>query len=162
MYVPEIDVIIATVKWLHREGYNMQAISIPRGQGLSVEEQKKKLSIELDSLNSKYTNEIFKPHGPDIIAKSADVMWNIECKGLGTGTGQTLRNNFDRALSSTVSYYDGTDGLRLGLSMVDCYHYYYLVRDRIPQALRKALNMWVFLYAAEDDEIRVFEPLQTI
>lgn len=162
MAILEIDVLIATAIWLHTKGCTLESISIPTRQVMSVSAQKEKLRSKFAALNVPLTNELFKPYGPDIVARFERGLWKIECKGLGEGVSQTLRNNFDRALSSAVSYYNQRDGLRLGLAMAECWDYNYLIRDRIPKALREALDMWIFIYSAADDELYVFEPSEDI
>ncbi len=99
-----------------------------------------------------------KPSGPDIIAAKDRALWRIECKGLGTGQPSTLRNNFDRALSSAVSYYDGAEGNRLGVALPRPDVYLTRVRKKIPEPLRKALCLWVLLYNPQTDSIDAMAP----
>ena len=68
----------------------------------------------------------------------------------------TVRNNFDRALASAASYYTQKDKLRLGLALPA--EYIKFLKDRVPQALRMAINLWIFLYVKFDNEIFVFAP----
>ena len=162
MAIPEIDVLIATAIWLHKKGYTLESISIPKRQTMSALSQREKLYSKFTTSNIPLTNGLFRPDGPDIIAHFERSSWKIECKGLGEGGNTTLRNNFDRALASAVSYYNQRDGLRLGLAMAECRDYNNLIRDRIPKALREALDMWIFIYSAADDEIYVIEPSEDI
>ena len=113
-------------------------------------------------LESKVEFPNHNSNGPDIIAKKDGLIWKIECKGLGEGVSQTLRNNFDRALSSTVSYYDQRNNLQIGLAMPRDSTYLGLIRSRIPQALREAINLWVILWNVEKKVIEAYSPNQNI
>jgi len=70
----------------------------------------------------------------------------------------TLKNNFDRAVASAVSYYD-RKGIRVGLALPEEYRKH--VARKLPRALREALNMWLFLYVV-DEEIYVWGPDEDI
>ena len=82
----------------------------------------------------------------------------VECKGLGEGKASTLRNNFDRALASAVSYYDRLEGIHLGLGFPDVPEYKNLISARLPDALRKKLNIWVFLLSEDRLNVKAFPP----
>ncbi len=160
-YVPEIDVLIAVAKWLHSEGWTLESLSVARGQGIDSVVAKNKLVANLTKLGIQQTGIRFVTRGEDIRARQGSTLWRIECKGLGTNLPlSTVRNNFDRALSSTVSYYTQKDGLRLGLALPE--EYIKLIRDRIPQALRVAINLWILLYVSADDLVVEFAPDEKI
>lgn len=159
-YVPEIDVIIAVAKWLHSNGWTIESLSLPRGQGIDSAGNKNKLTAALATLGIEEKNIRLLFKGEDIRARQGDNLWRIECKSLGADLpSSTVRTQFDRALASTVSYYDQTDGLRLGLALPE--EYIELIQDKVPQALRKAINLWIFLYVSRD-EVYVFAPGEEI
>jgi len=156
-YVPEIDVIIAVAKWLHSNGWTIESLSLPRGQGIDSAGNKNKLTVALDTLGIEEKNIRLSFKGEDIRARQGDNLWRIECKSLGADLpSSTVRNQFDRALASTVSYYDQADELRLGLALPE--EYIELIQNRVPEALRKAINLWIFLCVSADDEVVVFAP----
>jgi len=159
-YVPEIDVIIAIAKWLYANGWTMESFSIPSGQKIDSVNSKTKLRTELAKLGIEDKSIRFLPKGEDIRARERNNLWRIECKSLGTGKRSTDRNNFDRAVASCVSYYTQREGLRLGLALPE--EYRDLIRDRLPQALREAINLWVFIYVSSDDFVAVFAPDEEI
>ena len=92
--VDEIEVIIAVSEWLHKEGKNIDIISIPKG-GKSKKEKKAIIEAELGKygISPKY-----EANGPDIVASCEDPpeIWYVGCKGSGTGGSSTHRNNFDQ------------------------------------------------------------------
>jgi len=157
--IPELDVLIATAVWLHSHGSMIEAVSIPRGQRMSNDEQIQRLIEKFSRADVPFERRMLKSEGPDIVARFESGLWKIECKGLGTGRIQTLKNNFDRAVASTVSYHDQKEGLRLGLAVPDALGYLDLIKSKIPQSLREAINLWVFLYDRVSDSIDIsFEP----
>jgi hypothetical protein len=158
--VPEIDVLIETIVWLHSNGWVSDTVSLPKGQGFDSCEQIAKLCIRLTKEGIKLPKQ--DSRGPDIIARKEDDVWKIECKGLGKGVAQTLRNNFDRALASAVSYFDQKNGLRIGIALPKEPTYLGLVQSRIPRALRESINMWVFLWDEGKKRLDVIEPNQQI
>ena len=88
-------------------------------------------------------------------------LWKIECKGLGAEVRTpTVRNNFDRALASMVSYYDKPKGLRLGLALPE--EYLKHLEVRLPRALGTALNLWVFLYVKSENTVYASAPDDTL
>lgn len=124
----------------------------------------KKLLIALEYLQP------ISNSGADVLAINEKEWWHIECKGAGSGKGQTQRNNFDRALSSVVSYY-GEDSSKLpeqfkgtaqylGLSLPVTDVYLRELSRRVRQPLRQTLNLWVLLYDLETKRIRNVEPSQ--
>ena len=156
--VPEIEVLIATSLWLHSEGWRIESVSIARGQGIDTEADKQKLRAKLSEAQVPIDHVQFNSSGADITAQKDSITWRIECKGLGGGTPQTLRNNFDRTLASTVSYFDRRNGLIVGLAMPIDYNYISLIRSKIPQALREAINLWILLYNPDQKSIDAYAP----
>ena len=154
-YVPEIDVLIAVVKWLHSEGWQLEQVSMPRGRGIDPIKNKAKLESEFTAVGISINSIKFRREGEDIKARQGGNLWRIECKGLSNATHQTDKSNFDRAVASTVSYYNQSDGLRLGLAVPD--GYLRLIRNKVPKALREAINLWIFLCVSYD-EVLVFAP----
>ena len=160
--VPEIDVIIAIVPWLYSKGHVIQKISPPKGKGIDHAADIKKLKKRLCDLKIPSEDIIFESGGPDIVASFNGGIWKIECKGLSPGTDQTLRNNFDRALASAVSYYDSETGIRIGLVMPKNDTYLGLIGKKISPALRKVLGLWVFLYNAGTDALEAIDPVSQL
>lgn len=156
--VDEIEVIAKTAVWLAKEGYKLAAISIPKIQHMSPEEQKNYLITTLKSARCEPVELNFYSDGPDIIAEKEDICLKVECKGLGKGKSTTHRNNFDRALASVVSYYDGTDNIHLGLAFPDAPDYVRHLSKRVPDELRKTINIWIFLLSEDGQDLRVFSP----
>lgn len=160
--IPEIDVLIATAVWLHSQGWRIESVSIARGQGINTQRDKQKLCAKLSAKGISRDSVLFKSSGADLTAKKGSIIWKIECKGLGAGTSQTLRNNFDRTLASAVSYFDRKNGLRIGLAMPRCDTYVNLIRSRIPQTLREVVNLWILLYNPHGNAIDSYEPRNSI
>jgi hypothetical protein len=158
-YVPEVNVLIAVVRWLHSQRWAIESLSIARGQGIDSASNKNRVKSELARLGLQEKKTIFVPKGEDIVAKKDGVLWRIECKGLAESMKfPTMRNQFDRALASVVSYYDRSQGLQLGLALPEEYGRY--IRDRLPQALRTVLNLWVLVYVSADEEVWAFAPYE--
>jgi hypothetical protein len=160
--IPEIDVLIATGIWLHSQGWTIESISVARGQGIDTYEDKQKLRAKFSEAKVPHEDIIFNSSGADLTARKDSTTWKIECKGLGTGTPQTLRNNFDRTLASAVSYFDQKNDLCIGLAMPKDYTYINLIRSKIPQALREAINLWILLYNPDGNTIVSYEPNKTV
>jgi len=158
-YVPEIDVLIAVAKWLHSNDWTIESLSIPSGQGIGSASSSSKLRAELAAVGIEDKNIRFVSKGEDIRARQGSNLWKIECKGLSSGTSQTDRNNLDRAIASAVSYYTQRERLRLGLALPEWYKNFF--PDRLPQALREAIELWVFLYCGKD-EVYEFAPDEKI
>lgn len=152
--VAEPDVLFAVAIHLIGKGIIPYQFSIARGSGIdatSVTERLQKIYGEM--------SPSFVSSGPDIIAFSGTEWWQVECKGTGTGTTNTLRNNFDRALASVVSYYEDaypgsinafkstTPVLALALPDTDAYMRESKRRLRPP--LRKRLNLRLLIYRTE-------------
>ena len=144
--IPEVDVLIAVAKWLHSSGWQLEKVST---------RNKNKVKTEFTAVGISINNIEFRREGEDIRARQGDNLWRIECKGLTSGKPETVKNNFDRAVASTVSYYDQRDGLRLGLALPEGYDNF--LRNKLPQALRTAINLWIFLCASYED-VFVFAP----
>lgn len=155
--IPEIDVIIGTALYLYENGWTIESVSIPTGQGLDAYLQKKKLLERFLRGGIPTKGIVFPSKGPDIVARQGDKIWKIECKGLGTGKLQTLRNNFDRALSSSVSYYDD-EATYVGLALPLDRSYLAFIKSRIPHALRSAIHLWIFIYNPIRSSIKVIAP----
>jgi len=94
----ELEVLIATTVWLVRNDWNIEAISVAGGHGLPpVGYQKEEIRKAFNTESVTFDNKMFKHRGPDIIARSHEGIWKIECKGLGKGKASTHRTNFVRA-----------------------------------------------------------------
>jgi len=159
--VPEVNVLIAVAKWLHLKGWQIERVSMPHGRGIDSVINRKKLEAELSSAGIPINNIKFMQAGEDIRARQGNNLWKIECKCLGSGKRTTNKNHFDRAVASVVSYYTQKEGLRLGLALPDSEEYEKFLRDKLPQALREAIELWIFLYASKD-EVYEFAPNEAI
>ena len=151
--VPEVDVLIGVAKWLYSNGWQLEKVS-PRGL-----DDEKKIKTELTAAGISIENIRFYKAGEDIRARQGSRLWKIECKSLSDASLQTDKSNFDRAVASVVSYFTQKDGLRLGLALPEWYKK--LVKNKLPQALRAAINLWVFLYV-NIDEVYEFSPDEEI
>ena len=156
--IPEIDVIIGTSLYLYENEWAIKSISIPTGQGLDAYLQKKKLLESFSGEGIPTPAIVFSANGPDIVARQGDKIWKIECKGLGTGKSPTLRNNFDRALSSAASYYDDVENTYVGLALPLDQAYVHHIKYRIPSALRVAISLWIFLYEPNGGSVWAIAP----
>jgi len=169
LIIPENDVLIATIAFLRERGVTCYGISVARGKGIdkSVMETNAWAALGED-IPHVYP---FSAEGADIIGISSTEWWKIECKGSGTGKSQTQRNNFDRALASTVSYYEEKPSNLptkyahymnaqpyLGLALPASQAYLKELKRRVRQSLRKALNLWVLLYESNSNKIRAVSP----
>jgi len=153
-YVPEVDVLIGVAQWLYSNGWQLEKVSPPRGL-----KDTEKIKAEFTTAGIPLNNLQFGRTGEDIRASQEDNLWKIECKGLSRGTSQTDRTNLDRAIASAVSYYTQRERLRLGLALPEWYKNFF--PDRLPQALREAIELWVFLYCGKD-EVYEFTPNEAI
>jgi hypothetical protein len=155
-YITEVDVLVAVAKWLHSEGWKIKKVS-PTGGGEGVN----KVKAEFTTIGIPINSIQFSTRGEDIGATKGNVNWRIECKGFSSyAASPTIRNNFDRAIASAVSYYNKRDDLRLGLAVPE--EYIGLIKDRVPQALREAVNLWVLLYVSADEEVYALKPDEEI
>ena len=166
--VSEIDVLIAVARWLWIERRVLPFhFSIARGQGIDVEQSRRSLEAAMNSLEipeelNKYRS--YSGTGPDLKGLSKDEYWKIECKGLGAGKNPTHRNHFDRALASTVSYYE--DRVNewpdhkpiIGLALPEAPVFKSLLKSKVRRPLRSRLNLWVLLFNLDDSSITPIEP----
>ena len=163
--VQETDVLIATTVFLVQRGVKPYQFSIPRGQGIDSVTPRERLERAFESFGFQPT---FSSQGADIIAVSESEWWHIECKGAGSGKPQTHRNNFDRALSSVVSYYgadrdDLPDDLInskqiLGLALPASPIFLHQLQKRVRKPLRQRLDLWVLLYEPNIGAIKSISP----
>lgn len=166
--VTEAKVLKATTVFLIERGVSPYQFSIASGKGIDA----KSIEANLRDLFSKVGhNPSFVSNGPDIMAISDDEWWIIECKGSGSGTSQTQRNNFDRALASVVSYYEESPNgllpdeyqnvkIMLGLALPATDQYLRELNRRVRKPLRKRLNLWVLLLDNETQKIIPVQPEQ--
>jgi hypothetical protein len=167
--IPEIDVLLATIAFLKDRGVTCYGISPPRGQGIDTQSAQRQIWELLNSIGIKRT--FFSNEGPDYIGISDIEWWQVECKGAGTGVQQTQRNSFDRALASTVSYYEEKPSnlpkeyaqytnarTYIGLALPASKAYLNELKKRVRLPLRKALNLWVLLYEPNSKKIRAVSP----
>ncbi|MCH8063490.1 MAG: hypothetical protein IH861_13425 [Chloroflexi bacterium] len=145
-FVSELDVLVSTCRWLDDRGWTIDSISLAPGAGLPrIGEQKEVIRQEFEAAHIAFdANTLFRRRGADINARSGEIVWKFECKGMSDAQPQTHRTSFDRAVASVVSYYDNPL-TRLGLAVANDYLWQYNYADRLPLALRKAIGLWVFL-----------------
>ena len=160
--VPEPDVLVHTALALISRGAFPYQFSVASGRGIDTRSTENRISRAFDAIGR---TPIFASNGPDILAVSDLEWWQIECKGYGTGKSSTHRNNFDRAVASTVSYYTQSppselNGRRphLGLALPAAPDYLRHLTTRFGNELRFALNIWTFLYMPEDQSVIVVGP----
>ena len=169
--VPEIDVLIKCSLWLKTRGVLPLSFSIASGHGINLGTDKQRLLAALDSAGVPTSMLDFRADGPDVTAISTSEFWQVECKGAGQGKQSTQRNNFDRALSSTVSYFvdhspqfPGELSILnraipfLGFALPATRDYLDQLRKRLRNPLRKRLNLWVLLYDLESHTIIPISP----
>ena len=157
--VSEYDVLTAAALWLFREGYKLIQISLPGRQVIPTLEQRLLVEDKLKNSGVPTLGISFNSQGPDIIAENETRIWKVECKGLGEGKQSTLRNNFDRALGSVVSYYDLEDKeLCLALAMPYNQDYNRHIINRVKKPLRRLLNLWILLYFTNNQLLLPFSP----
>jgi len=167
--IPEIDVLVATTKYLVERHVKPYKISIPKGKGIDYESDHYQIFWKLIPYNIRPIH--FEPTGQDIIGISKTEWWQVECKGSGEGKKSTYRTNFDRALASVVSYYEeNTKDLPkeykqyksakpyLGLALPSSPTYLRQLEKRVRQSLRKRLNLWILLYEHETKSIKAVSP----
>ncbi len=165
--ISEIDVLFSIITYLVKRRVMPYQYSIPRGKGIDYHNAKQ----QIDEI---FKDKNFKPNlisiGPDIIGISQTEWWQIECKGIGKGAPSTCRNNFDRALSSVVSYYEekppkefSEDKFKnakpyLGLALPNMPAYMKELKRRVRNPLRMRLNLWILLYDSESGGINEIKP----
>jgi hypothetical protein len=156
-HIPEVNVLIATTIWLHNEGWSIEKLSTASGTGIDYIDSKNTIKSELLKIGIDAKGIEFVHNGEDIRAKKDNTIWRIECKGLAeTMKPETTRNQFDRAIASAVSYYNQTQGIRLGLALPEQYRQN--IKNRLPSALRSAINLWVLLYISADNYVLPLPP----
>ena len=165
--VDEGTVLVATIRYLIRNGSIPTDVSVARGKGIKPKEigvRVKRVFREESKKSAKLLK--FRGSDPDIVAVSDKSFWKVECKGSGTGKPATLRNNFDRALASVVSYYEDcppkAGKLFLGLALPASELYLKQLETRVGVPLRKRLNLWILLYDRKRGNIQPMEPKQVI
>ena len=67
--VPEVDVLIATGIWLHQQSWQIESISLARGQGIDAYEDKHKLFAKFSDVGIPVDEINFNSSGPDITAR---------------------------------------------------------------------------------------------
>lgn len=154
--VSEGEILVATIRFLFRNGSTPTRISVARGKGIDTPAIKEEVERVFRDESRQSVKPQFVGSGPDIEAVSDDLNWKIECKGYGTGKPSTQRNNFDRALASVVSYYEDRRTVALGLALPDSEQYKRLLKKRAGLPLRRRLNLWVLLY--DRGEIEAIRP----
>ena len=152
----ENTILIEVCKWFIKKGYILKNISVPRGKGYKWDI---KSAIEKELKDIGYADKInFSSGGADIIAQNQDEIWKVECKGIGSGKAQTLRNNFDRALASVVTYFEDEDKKQiLALAIPNSLPYLQQLL-RISKPLRKILNLWILLIDENDYIVTEYKP----
>jgi hypothetical protein len=154
--IPETRVLIETAKWLVKKGYTLDAISPPKGEGYKGD-IKSELENELKKVG--YDKKInYSSGGADIIAQNDNEIWKVECKGRGGGKLQTLRNNFDRALASVITYFDNEDKKQFLALAIPKSPSYLKQLTRISKPLRKAINLWILLVDERDNFVTEYKP----
>lgn len=163
--ITEGEVLLETLRFLLKRKAIPFQVSVPSGQDIDTNQIK-------NEVKSIFGNVDFDPDfvgsGPDVIAVSDSEYWIVECKGTGKGKPQTQRNNFDRALASTVSYYEDKpsnppdwakdSSIFLGLALPNSKQYMNELKRRVRMPLRKRLNLWVLLYDVESKQIKEISP----
>lgn len=163
--IPEGEVLLSTLRFLLRRKVVPFQVSVPTGQGIDTNQIR-------NEVKGIFANVDFNPAlvggGPDVIAISENEYWIVECKGAGKGQPSTQRNNFDRALASTVSYYEDSPSnapdwaknstIFLGLALPNSKHYMKELKRRVRMPLRKRLNLWILLYDSASKQIKELSP----
>ena len=179
--VPENEVLIATARWLLNRKVLPYQVSVASGQGLDYLADQTRLieDLKLGALLKQIELPHFKKTGPDILGldiksllqvvddKEANVSnsewWQIECKGVGIGQPATQRNNFDRALSSVVSYFGPSEEFKnvrsfLGLALPNSRYFKHHLKTRVKKPLRIQLNLWVLIYDPSEKSVSAVLP----
>lgn len=154
--IPEQIVLIETAKWFVKRGCDLNSISIPRGKGYT-DDIKSNLEDNLRDIG--YDKKInYSSHGADIVAQNHDEIWKVECKGMGSGKSQTLRNNFDRALASVITYFDNEEKRQFLALAIPSTTSYLKQLSRISKPLRKAINLWILLLDEQEHVVSEYAP----
>lgn len=163
--ITEGEVLLGTLRFLLRRKAIPFQVSVPTGQNIDT-------NLIKNEVKGIFSSVDFKPDfvgsGPDVIAVSENEYWLVECKGTGKGKSSTQRNNFDRALASTVSYYENNptnppgwakdSTIFLGLALPNSKQYLNELKKRVRMPLRKRLNLWVLLYDLASKQIKEVSP----
>lgn len=163
--IPEGEVLLGTLRYLLKRQAIPFQVSVPTGQEIDTNQIKKKVAEIFANVDF---NPDFVGSGPDVVAVSESEYWIVECKGTGKGQSSTQRNNFDRALASTVSYYEDNPpnppgwaknaSIFLGLALPNTKQYLNELKRRVRSPLRKRLNLWVLLFDTESKQIKEIPP----
>ncbi len=166
--VEESTVLKKTTDFLINRGVIPYRFSVARGRGINSSEVLSSISQKFASAG---INPVFSASGADIEGISEKEWWRIECKGSGSGTSQTQRNNFDRALASVVTYFElppytllsnseevKNAKLFLGLALPASPHYLRELKQRVRPSLRMHLNLWILLYDPVLESVKDFAP----
>ena len=163
--VPELDVLLSAARWLVGRGAIPRCVSLAAGSAAGKYADRERLEAGLGAIGLPPHSCPTSSDGPDVIAFGNGELWLVECKGAGTGTSQTQRNNFDRALASAVSYYGHTPNLineaevnqrMIALALPATTNYTRELKRRVRRELRARLDMWVFLL---DPSTRAFSAI---
>lgn len=165
--ISENDVVIASALWLAARG------ALPRAACMVVPVEgnryadERRLRDALAAAGIDCSSLRFGSDGPDVIAASGQEYWQVECKGAGSGQASTMRNNFDRALASAVSFFGTASELGsqcggrvplLGLALPTTREYMAQLRKRVRRSLRQQLGLWILLYEPETRSILPVPP----
>ena len=154
----ESAVLLSTCKWLNEEGWRIRSLSPATGKGLvRLDQQVNQIGTSLRRMGITHTVDYYT-NGPDIAAMKGQALWKIECKGIhGPQTAQTQRTNFDRAVASAVSYFEGAN-TRVGIAIPSTLLFDRKLGRRLPHAMRRALDFWVISYSEQSGEVMPFGP----
>lgn len=165
--VPELDILLSTARWLVGRGVIPRCVSLAAGSAAGKYADRERLQVGLSDLGLPPHSCRMSSDGPDIVAVGNGELWLVECKGAGSGTSQTQRNNFDRALASAVSYYgytpydfDTVDINRrmIALGLPATTNYMRELKRRVRPELRARLELWVFLLDPSTGELSAIAP----
>jgi len=165
--VPELDVLLPTLKWLAQEGVKPTCVSVSAGSAAGIYADRDRVQAVFNELGIADKNCWMINSGPDIVGIGNGDLWLIECKGAGTGASSTHRNNFDRALASVVSYYDynppnvdtnSVKRLIIGLALPATTIYTRQLKQRVGHKLRARLDLWIFLVQPNGGAVSVIQP----
>jgi hypothetical protein len=167
--IQEIDVLVATIVFLIERGVKPYQLSITQGNGIDYDSAMNQIFEVLISHNIQPV--FFDNKGQHVIGVSETEWWQVECKGSGNVVPSSQRDNFDRALSSVVSYYEketkrlprqyepySTAQPYLGLAIPASPAYMKELKKRVRPPLRKRRNLWILLYEPESKSIRAVSP----
>ena len=181
--VSETYVLHAIALWfVNHATIDKMVISVPHGQQLANVKQREQLKEALAGAGIDKEKLSFESKGPDIEVWEEERIWRVECKGLTGGHPSTLANNFDRALASVVSYYDEPQAdaapdteppnlkdlieslqspdrpVRLALALPEDKRYQHLIRTNLKPALRRKLDLWLFMVDPKTRNVQYILP----